>query len=95
MVEPLTEREEQVLHLLAEGYTNQEIADQLIISVKTAETHRGRIMQKLGLHRRVELLRYARTHSLVRGSKSLPPWNEGAPGTLPRLVVAGRDRRGG
>lgn len=55
----LTDRERQVLKLMAEGYTNQEIANLLIISVKTVETHRARIMEKLGLRTRAELVRYA------------------------------------
>ncbi len=55
----LSERELQVLRLLALGYTNQEIADNLIISVRTAETHRARMMQKLGLRTRAEIVRYA------------------------------------
>ncbi|MGA2528746.1 MAG: response regulator transcription factor [Acidimicrobiales bacterium] len=57
--DPLSEREHEVLHMLALGYTNQEIAKLLFMSVRTAETHRGRIMQKLGLRTRAELVRYA------------------------------------
>ena len=57
--DPLSEREHQVLHLLALGHTNQEIAKQLFISVRTAETHRARIVQKLGLKTRAEIVRYA------------------------------------
>ena len=57
--DPLTEREHEVLRLLALGHTNQEIATLLFISVRTAETHRARIMQKLGLSSRAELVRYA------------------------------------
>ncbi len=57
--DPLSDREHEVLHLLALGYTNQEIAKQLFMSVRTAETHRGRILQKLGLHTRAEIVRYA------------------------------------
>jgi two-component system response regulator NreC len=64
-VETLTAREEEVLRLLAEGYTNQEVADRLIISVKTVETHRAHILGKLGLRKRAELVRYARTHDLL------------------------------
>jgi two-component system response regulator NreC len=48
-----------VLRLLALGHTNQEIAKQLFISVRTAETHRAHIMQKLSLSSRAELVRYA------------------------------------
>jgi len=57
--DPLSEREREVLRLLALGHTNQEIAKQLFISVRTAETHRAHIMQKLGLQTRAELVRYA------------------------------------
>jgi two-component system response regulator NreC len=63
--EPLSEREREVLRLLALGHTNQEIAALLYISVRTAETHRAHIMQKLGLSSRAELVRYALDHGLV------------------------------
>jgi two-component system, NarL family, response regulator NreC len=55
----LSEREHEVLRLLALGHTNQEIAIMLFISVRTVETHRARIMQKLELHTRAEIVRYA------------------------------------
>jgi two-component system response regulator NreC len=57
--DPLSEREREVLRLLALGHTNQEIAKMLYISVRTAETHRAHIMQKLRLSSRAELVRYA------------------------------------
>ena len=57
--DPLSEREREILRLLALGHTNQEIAAQLYISVRTAETHRAHIMQKLNLSSRAELVRYA------------------------------------
>jgi DNA-binding NarL/FixJ family response regulator len=57
--DPLSEREREVLRLLALGHTNQEISSQLYISVRTAETHRAHIMQKLRLSSRAELVRYA------------------------------------
>ena len=57
--DPLSEREHEVLRLLALGHTNQEIAKQLFISVRTVETHRARIVQKLRLKSRAELVRYA------------------------------------
>jgi DNA-binding NarL/FixJ family response regulator len=57
--DPLSEREHDVLRLLALGHTNQEIAKLLFISIRTAETHRARIMQKLGLKSRAEIVRYA------------------------------------
>lgn len=56
---PLSEREEVVIQEVARGYTNQEIADHLSISVKTVETYRSRAMRKLGLNNRSELVRYA------------------------------------
>jgi DNA-binding CsgD family transcriptional regulator len=57
--DPLSDREHEVLRLLALGHTNQEIAKTLYISVRTAETHRAHIMRKLGLATRAELVRYA------------------------------------
>jgi len=63
--DPLSEREREVLRLLALGHTNQEIAKMLYISVRTAETHRAHIMQKLLLSTRAELVRYALEHGLV------------------------------
>lgn len=61
----LSPREQEVPRLLAPGYTNQEIAETLFLSVKTVETHRSRIMNKLGLTRRAELVRFAIEHGLV------------------------------
>ena len=61
----LTSREKDVLKLIADGYTNQEIADHLIISVKTVETHRTHILKKLELHTRADLVKYARSHGLL------------------------------
>jgi two-component system response regulator NreC len=63
--DPLSEREHEVLRLLALGHTNQEIAKMLFISVRTAETHRAHIMQKLRLTSRAELVRYALERGLV------------------------------
>lgn len=63
--DPLSDREREVLRLLALGHTNQEIAKQLYISVRTAETHRAHIMQKLNLSTRAELVRYAIAHGLL------------------------------
>jgi two-component system response regulator NreC len=63
--DPLSDREREVLRLLALGHTNQEIAQQLYISVRTAETHRAHIMQKLRLSSRAELVRYAIDQSLL------------------------------
>jgi two-component system, NarL family, response regulator NreC len=63
--DPLSDREREVLTLLALGHTNQEIAKQLYISVRTAETHRAHIMRKLGLETRAALVRYAIAHGLL------------------------------
>jgi two-component system, NarL family, response regulator NreC len=63
--DPLTDREREVLRLLALGHTNQEIAKQLYISVRTAETHRAHIMRKLSLNTRAELVRYALAHGML------------------------------
>jgi two-component system, NarL family, response regulator NreC len=67
--DPLSEREREVLRLLALGHTNQEIAKMLYISVRTAETHRAHIMQKLRLTTRAELVRYALEHGLLEGDR--------------------------
>ena len=61
----LTEREQEVLKLIADGSTNQEIADKLTISVKTVERHRANIMAKLNLHSRTELVKYAIRKGLI------------------------------
>lgn len=63
--EELTEREREVLALIAEGHSNQEIADALVISIKTVNRHRENIMAKLNLHNRVELVRYAIEKGLI------------------------------
>jgi len=63
--DPLSDREREVLRLLALGHTNQEIAKMLFISVRTAETHRAHIMQKLRLTTRAELVRYALAQGLL------------------------------
>lgn len=55
----LTPREEQILSLLAEGQTNEQIASALVISINTVERHRENLMRKLGLHSRADLVRYA------------------------------------
>jgi two-component system response regulator NreC len=68
--DPLSEREREVLRLLALGHTNQEIAKLLYISVRTAETHRAHIMQKLRLSSRAELVRYALENGLIEASAS-------------------------
>jgi DNA-binding NarL/FixJ family response regulator len=63
--DPLSDREREVLRLLALGHTNQEIAKLLFISVRTAETHRAHIMQKLRLRTRAELVRHALANGLL------------------------------
>ena len=60
----LTDREVDVLRRIALGHTNREIADQLYLSVRTIETHRQHIQQKLRLVSRAELVRYALSHGL-------------------------------
>lgn len=65
LYEKLSDREKQVLKLLAEGYTMQQIADMLILSIKTVMTHRTNIMEKLGIHNRTELIKYAIREGLV------------------------------
>lgn len=61
----LTERELQILRLIALGHTNAEIAGQLFLSVRTVESHRSHIQQKTGRSTRAELVRYALDHDLV------------------------------
>jgi len=58
----LSSRETEVLRLIAQGYSNQEVATQLNISIKTVETYKARSMEKLGLRSRVEIVRYALQH---------------------------------
>ncbi len=64
-VESLTPRETDVLRLIAQGYTNRQMADMLSISVRTVESHRSNLMGKLDLHSRVELVRYAKENDLI------------------------------
>jgi len=61
----LTERERQILRLIALGYTNQEIAGQLFLSVRTIEAHRRHILDKLRLHDRAQAVGYAMRHHMV------------------------------
>ncbi len=62
----LTDREKQVLKLVAEGQSNKEVAEVLGISVKTAMSHREHVMEKLGLHNRTELVRFALKRGVIR-----------------------------
>ena len=64
-LEALSERERDVLQLLALGYTNQEIAGRLFISVRTVDTHRAHIMLKLGLDTRAELVMFSLAHGVM------------------------------
>ncbi len=61
----LTDREREILALIAEGLSNQEIAQKLYISIKTVQTHRTHIMEKLDLHNRAQLVRYAIRKGLI------------------------------
>jgi two-component system response regulator NreC len=61
----LTEREREILKLVAEGYTNNQIAERLVISPKTVDTHRTHVMDKLNLHSRAELVKYAMRRGLL------------------------------
>jgi DNA-binding NarL/FixJ family response regulator len=70
---PLSQREREVLELVAQGYTNQQIADHLGLSVKTVETYRARLVEKLGLQSRAELVRYALDSGLFGGDASSSP----------------------
>jgi DNA-binding NarL/FixJ family response regulator len=63
--DPLTERENEVVKLIAEGSNTRQIADTLVISEKTVDRHRTNILEKLGMHDRVELTRYAIRRGLV------------------------------
>ena len=63
--DPLTPRELEIVKLVAEGFTSEEIAETLVISKKTVEHHRSHILEKLGMRDRVELTRYAIRRGLV------------------------------
>ena len=64
-LEPLSERERDVVELLALGYTNQEIGKRLFISVRTVDTHRAHIMRKLQLDTKAELVLFALANGLI------------------------------
>lgn len=64
--DPLTERERQVLQLVAEGKSTKEVGDTLGVSFKTAESHRMRLMAKLDIHNTAGLVRYAIRHGLIQ-----------------------------
>jgi DNA-binding NarL/FixJ family response regulator len=65
-IDVLSDREREVICLIANGYTNRETADQLALSVKSVETYRARSMAKLGLQTRADLVRYALERGLLR-----------------------------
>ncbi len=69
---PLSRREAEVLRLLAQGHTNQAVADRLAISVKTVETHRQRLLEKLGLKSRADIFRFALDCGLLGGDATPP-----------------------
>ena len=62
----LSPREKEILHLLAEGYSNKEIAEKLVVSPSTVHTHRSNLMDKLELSNRRELIQYARQRGIIR-----------------------------
>lgn len=64
-VDVLTPREMEILLRIVQGYTNRQIAEELSLSIRTVEGHRSNLTEKLGLHSRVELVRYAREHGLT------------------------------
>jgi DNA-binding NarL/FixJ family response regulator len=64
-LERLTPREMEVLKLVAEGHTNQEIANLLVLSIKTVQAHRANVMEKLELHGITHLVRFAIRHGLI------------------------------
>lgn len=63
--EPLSDREKEILQLVAMGYTNKQIAERLVISIKTVESHKAHVKEKLDLKGRAELVRYAVEHGLL------------------------------
>lgn len=65
----LSDREREVLRLLARGHTNQQVADRLCVSVKSVETYKARLMEKLGLRGRAELVRYALQHGFLKDTE--------------------------
>ena len=65
-LEPLTDKELEILQLMAAGYSNKEIADELVISPSTVHSHRSNLMDKLGLNNRRELIQYARRRGLIQ-----------------------------
>jgi DNA-binding NarL/FixJ family response regulator len=76
----LSDREQQVLKLVAEGFSSREIADRIYLSIKTVETYRGRFAEKLGLKTRADIVRYALDLGLLSAEKfSVAKKNESGP----------------
>jgi DNA-binding CsgD family transcriptional regulator len=65
----LTDREKQILKLVAEGHTHKEIADMLNISAKTVIVHQTNVFEKLGFNNRSELIKYAISHGIIKIDK--------------------------
>ena len=72
LIDKLSTREREVLGLIAQGHTNQAVADQLEVSVKTIESYRSRLMDKLGLKSRADLTRFAIEHGLLNRGPNEP-----------------------
>jgi two-component system response regulator NreC len=64
----MSERERDVLHLLALGHTNQEVGEKLFVSVRTVDSHRANIMRKLGLQTRAEMVHFALVNGVIGSS---------------------------
>ncbi|MEO8448644.1 MAG: response regulator transcription factor [Gemmatimonadota bacterium] len=85
----LTRRESEVLRLIAEGYTNAELAEQLGIGLRTVETHRANLVRKLGTQSRAELVRYARNAKLIPSSRSAPARATRPAARVPAIAAGG------
>lgn len=64
-METLSDREKEIVSLVAKGYSNKEVAEQLVISIKTVESHKANVMDKLGLRTRPDLVKYAMKKGLL------------------------------
>jgi two-component system response regulator NreC len=85
----LTEREVAILRLIVQGNTNRQIADTLMLSVRTVEYHRANVTSKLGLHSRADLVQYAAAHGLLDQNTE-----QGPPAPQEARQVPGSERRG-
>src|SRR5687767_10952310 len=79
--EPLTEREQEIVALIANGLTNQQIADQLYLTLDTVKWYNRQIFQKLGVHSRTQAILYARESGLLGGPPSAAKHNLPVAGT--------------